>query len=184
MRARVVLLAGLLVVAVVALAAPADGERRIASSLATPVDLAFRGDGALLFAELNSGNVRSIADEGAAPQQVARVPASGGGNGGFTGLAVDPSDGRTLYVVYSADKASAPHGKVNRVSKISDGAETILLDDIPWAEFHVGGRIAVGPDGNLYVTTGDNGGPTGEDYTRLPGHYPDDPVQDPQSLVG
>ncbi|MAG78622.1 quinoprotein glucose dehydrogenase, partial [archaeon] len=33
--------------------------------------------------------------------------------------------------------------------------ETILLDDIPSARFHDGGRIKFGPDGKLYITTGD-----------------------------
>lgn len=165
--------------------AATDGERRVASGLATPVDVALRSDGTLLFAELASGDVRALRADGSLGDIVAHVPASVGGNGGFTGLAIDPDDPRVLYAVYSFDKASAPHGKVNRVSKLVDGAETVLLDDIPWAQFHVGGRVAVGPDGLLYVTTGDNGGPTGLDYTRLADPaLSGDAAQDPASLVG
>lgn len=161
-----------------------NGKTRLASGLAIPDEVAFRSDGVLLVAALNTGDVRSLADEGAPWSLVAHVAASPGGNGGFTGLATDPADAHALYVVYSVDKPSAPHGKVNRVSKLVDGTETVLLDDIPWADFHTGGRIALGPDGFLYVTTGDNGGPTGEDYTRKPGDYPGDPVQDPMSRIG
>jgi glucose/arabinose dehydrogenase len=154
------LLAVAALLAGIALAAT-DGQTRIASSLAIPVDVAFRADGSLVFAELNAGNVRTLPDENRAPTLVAHVPASAGGNGGFTGIAPDPSDARTLYVVYSVDKPGATHGKVNRVSKLVGATETVLFDDIPWADFHDGGRIALGSDGFLYVSTGDNGGPTG-----------------------
>lgn len=165
-------------------AAAQAASGRVAQGLAAPVDLAFAPDGRLLYAELETGVVRELRPDGTPGEPIVDLPASPGGNGGFTGLAVDPADARTLYVVYSTEKASAPHGKVNRVSKVVDGQETVLLDDLPWAEFHVGGRVAVGPDGFLYVTTGDNGGPTGQDYTREPGAYPGDAAQDPQRLEG
>src|SRR5690348_4570328 len=90
--------------------AAVDGQTKIASSVPIPVDLAFRGsEGTLYDAELNTGNVRSLASVGASPALVAHVPASPGGNGGFTGLAPDPNDAHTFFVVYSHDNASAPH---------------------------------------------------------------------------
>lgn len=180
MRVPLACAVALLVVAPLALAVETD---EVASGLSSPVDLAFRPDGTLVLAELDSGKARELRADGTTGSSLFTLPSSEGGNGGLTGLAVD-ADGRTMYVVYSHEKASAPHGKVQRVSKVVDGVETVLLDDIPWAPFHVGGRIAIGPDGNLYVTTGDNGGPTGKDYTREPGSYPGDKAQDPRSLIG
>lgn len=166
------------------LVAPSAGAavsaRSIGSSLSYPAELAFRADGALLYAELASGNVRALTDENAAPTTLAHVAASAGGDGGFTGLATDPADGKTFFVMYSMAKSGAPNGKVERVSRITDGVETVLLDNLPWAMHHDGGRVALSPDGrHLYVTIGDEG-----DYTRQPGNYPGDPAQDPTSLKG
>ena len=58
-----------------------------------------------------------------------------------------------IYLYYT-------HSKANRVSRfiLKEGQliwEKILLDNIPNARFHDGGRIKFGPDKNLYVTTGD-----------------------------
>ena len=57
-----------------------------------------------------------------------------------------------IYVYYS-------HEKGNRVSRFvlneKLGDEFILLDNIPSAMFHDGGRIKFGPDNKLYITTGD-----------------------------
>ena len=48
--------------------------------------------------------------------------------------------------------------------------EFILLDDIPSARFHDGGRIKFGPDGLLYITTGDATVPsTAQDLNSLAG---------------
>src|SRR5437764_5778997 len=98
MRPALLLALAMLALGAIALAAPVDGHRLLASGLAFPVDLAFRPDGALLLAELNTGNVRELRSDGTTSAVLAHVPASPGGNGGFTGLAVDPSDARTLYV--------------------------------------------------------------------------------------
>lgn len=129
---------------------------RLAGDLDLPVDLAFDAKGALWFAEVNSGDVRQVLGGGKVSAPVLHVAASPGGNGGFTGLAADPDRAGAFYAVYSFDKPEAVHGKVNRVVRIEDGKETVLLDDLPWFTDHDGGRVAVGPDGYLYVTTGDN----------------------------
>jgi glucose/arabinose dehydrogenase len=51
-------------------------------------------------------------------------------------------------------------GQFNRVIVLrTNGAEwteeKILLDRIPSAAYHHGGRLKIGPDGLLYITTGD-----------------------------
>ncbi|HVL48533.1 MAG TPA: PQQ-dependent sugar dehydrogenase [Candidatus Thermoplasmatota archaeon] len=149
--------AALLVVAALATPAAAAAEPEVvATDLETPVDLTFAPDGTLHFAELLTGRVRAIGPDGVVTEPVFSIPASGGGNGGFTGLAADPVEAGVFYVHYSMEKPGAERGKVNRISRVANGVETVLVDDIPWAMLHDGGRVAVGPDGILWATTGDN----------------------------
>ena len=73
---------------------------------------------------------------------------------GLLGIAVDPEfvENRFVYLYYT-------HENGNRVSRFVLNEklqeEFILLDNIPNARFHNGGRIKFGPDGKLYITTGD-----------------------------
>lgn len=95
-----------------------------------------------------------------------------GGEGGTLGVAVSPDD-RYLFVYYTADTGG---GLVNRVARYDlqaddvGGTETAVIDDIPAADRHNGGRIAFGPDGYLWVTTGDA--------------HQSDLARDPASLAG
>ncbi len=79
---------------------------------------------------------------------------------GLNGLALHPDfpDEPWVYVMYTVDKAG--DAVANRVSRFREvngrGAdEEVLLDDLPGATNHNGGRIRFGPDGMLYVGTGD-----------------------------
>ncbi|MFB6294965.1 MAG: sorbosone dehydrogenase family protein [Candidatus Nanohaloarchaea archaeon] len=96
-----------------------------------------------------------------------------GGTFGLLGLAVHPDfeENRYIYLYYTTgfDTALNRYGSfhnqdnnfiLNRVSRFrltDDGLrnETVLLDDLPGSIYHAGGRLEFGPDGNLYVTTGD-----------------------------
>jgi len=76
------------------------------------------------------------------------------GEGGLLGLAVAP-DERQVFVYYTA-------AEDNRIAAMSFDGRTlgeprVILDGIPEAQIHNGGRMVVGPDGNLYVGTGDAG---------------------------
>ncbi len=76
------------------------------------------------------------------------------GEGGLLGLAVAP-DERQVFVYYTA-------ADDNRIAAMSFDGRTlgeprVILDGIPKAQIHNGGRMVVGPDGNLYVGTGDAG---------------------------
>ncbi|WP_277554850.1 PQQ-dependent sugar dehydrogenase [Halobaculum limi] len=98
-----------------------------------------------------------------------------GGEGGTLGVAVHPDypDVEVLYVYYTA---SVDDGKVNRVSRFDLSAddpaatERPVVADIPANRFHNGGRLTFGPEGSLWVTTGDAGsGELAADPGALPG---------------
>ncbi|MFD7072622.1 PQQ-dependent sugar dehydrogenase [Nocardioides sp. NPDC059952] len=79
------------------------------------------------------------------------------GGSGLMGLALAENfaDSGTAYVYYTYEG----DGLTNRIAEVSfDGSswqETrVLLDGIPGHDLYNGGRIAIGPDGDLYATTG------------------------------
>ena len=79
---------------------------------------------------------------------------------GLNGLALHPQfpDEPWVYVMYTVERGGDE--VTNRVSRFREvdgrGAdEDVILDDIPGATNHNGGRIKFGPDGMLYIGTGD-----------------------------
>jgi glucose/arabinose dehydrogenase len=82
------------------------------------------------------------------------------GEGGLLGIATHPNfaENRYLYVYQTVDR----EGVENTVRRFEVDFrtrtltnETVIIDGIPSDRFHNGGRIAFGPDGYLYLTTGD-----------------------------
>ncbi|MFI6508025.1 PQQ-dependent sugar dehydrogenase [Streptosporangium sp. NPDC050855] len=78
-----------------------------------------------------------------------------GGEGGLLGVAVDPNwaSNRYVYFFHTASEG-------NRIARMtydgtSLGGYTALVRNIPKNRYHNGGRLAFGPDGYLYATTGD-----------------------------
>jgi len=94
------------------------------------------------------------------------------GQAGMNGVAVDPDfeENRFVYVYSSSSMSDPPSNRVLRFTVNEDFAEvsdrTDIVEDIPYKPeatdqpfggpgAHNGGRIRFGPDGYLYVTTGD-----------------------------
>ncbi|MEO9363899.1 MAG: PQQ-dependent sugar dehydrogenase [Nitrososphaera sp.] len=151
----------------------------VASNLHIPWSIAFAPDGRIFFTE-RVGNVRMIEANGTLAQQpVAKIGAVAAiGEGGLLGLALDPDFEKNHYVyLYYTYSSGIPFfgGSANRVSKFTEKDNTlvneqILLDKIPAASNHDGGRIKFGPDGKLYVTTGDaTNGSQSQDLGSLAG---------------
>lgn len=85
---------------------------------------------------------------------VGNISVKAQGESGLLGLAVDPefSKNNYIYVYYTGNNSN----KISRFTlnqKLEN--ETILVDNIPSASIHDGGRLKFGPDGKLYATTGD-----------------------------
>lgn len=106
---------------------------------------------------------------------------------GLLGLAFDPqyTSNKRFYVFYSAPlRAEGPEGwnHTNYVAeyKVSDNADVadvtseaiILAIDHPQAN-HNAGMIAFGPDGYLYISTGDGGGGNDNGIGHVDDWYPD-----------
>ena len=138
----------------------------ITQNLQVPWAIDFLPNNTMIFTQRN-GDVKIIDPEGS--ETVGTINVTARGESGLLGLAVDPefSNNSYIYVYYTA-----PDG--NRVSRfVLNGTiknETVLLDKIPSNTIHNGGRIKFGPDGMLYITTGDAGNNgTAQDLNSLAG---------------
>ena len=132
----------------------------IATALDFPWALAFAPDGRLFITE-RPGRVR-ILDLAARTSETALIldDVSAPGAAGALGLALDPDYAQTrlVYLYYTARVSAG--GAVNRVVRYREtggrlGERAVLIDNIPAAGIHDGGRLRFGPDGLLYVTNGD-----------------------------
>ena len=129
----------------------------IATGLPLPWGLAFLPDGTALVTLRDQAEVLLIAT-GAAPVSLGRVPGViPGGEGGLLGIAVSPtfaSDRAVFVYLTSADDNRVMRMTLDGVS-LKPGA--VIVKGIAKAGNHDGGRLAFGPDGFLYVATGDAG---------------------------
>lgn len=94
------------------------------------------------------------------------------GEGGLLGLAVPPDTGSSSEGVLYAYLTTDVDNRVVRLpwSPRGLGDPEVIIDGIPRASIHNGGRVAFGPDGMLYIATGDAGQPElAQDRTSLGG---------------
>jgi glucose/arabinose dehydrogenase len=143
----------------------------VATGLEIPWEIAFMPDGRALVTE-RPGRIRMLDKDGKlAADPVATVDVSEQGEGGLLGLALDPDFARNglVYLYFTTPEAM----KLERWRFGEDGMqrEADLIDGtIQAGVVHDSGRIAFGPDKDLYVATGEAGQP--------------ELAQDPQSLNG
>lgn len=149
------------------------GYDTIASGLEVPWALAFAPDGRMFVTE-RPGRIRVIQKGVLASKPWATLDVVAQGEAGLMGIAVAPDFASSRHVFVCATQRSGRQ-LVNRVIRLTDrdGAgvdPVVVVDGIPSAEFHAGDAVAFGPDGMLYVATGD---------ARSPGS-----AQDAKSLAG
>lgn len=133
---------------------PTGRPRDVTTGLGAPWSVVFR-DGTALISERDSARILELLDDGTT-RLVGRVPGvSAFGEAGLLGLAVD--EGGRLYVYSTGERENRVQRfrLAGRPGSLTLGAPTTILRGIPAAATHNGGRIAFGPDGMLYVATGD-----------------------------
>jgi glucose/arabinose dehydrogenase len=130
------------------------GVTDVSTNLDVPWGIAFLPDGSALIAERNSGAIKHMSSSGAVKDVGSVAGVAARGEGGLLGLA---TAGPTVFAYLTT-------GQDNRVVRMGfDGTalteQSPILTGIPAASVHDGGRIAFGPDGKLYVATGEAGNP-------------------------
>ena len=138
----------------------------LAENLSIPWAMDFLPNNTMIFTQ--RGGAVSLLDNGVV-KNVGNISVTAVGESGLLGVAVDPefSQNKYIYLYYTSSRG-------NRISRfvLTDKLqnETILLDNIPSASIHNGGRIKFGPDGKLYITTGDaNNRSSAQDINSLSG---------------
>jgi glucose/arabinose dehydrogenase len=126
----------------------------VARGLSVPWGLAVLPDGVALVSERDTARLRLVHPDGRVTD-IGTVPGVvHGGEGGLLGVAVSPSFA-TDRMVY-AYLTTGSDNRVVRTPFDAVGSEVqTLVSGIPKASVHNGGRIAFGPDGMLYIGTGD-----------------------------
>ncbi|MEM9491920.1 MAG: PQQ-dependent sugar dehydrogenase, partial [Myxococcota bacterium] len=138
----------------------------VAAGLEIPWSIDWLPDGDMLVTE-RTGAILAISPAGES-RTVARIELDAAtAEGGLLGLAVHPdfADSRWFYLYYTAVVGGSVVNRVERWLLAEDGQsaapDRMILDEIPALQFHNGGRLRFGPDGHLYIGTGDAGQPDG-----------------------
>ena len=154
----------------------------VVAGLEVPWGLAFLPGGAALVTErpgrlrLVSALTRRKAGAAAKLPLVATIAVDADEEGGLLGVAIHPrfAENHFIYLYMTVREQGRKSNRVERWRLSDDFAsarfDRRIVEDIPSAAYHDGGRIRFGPDGMLYVGTGDGRNP--------------DASQDPASLGG
>ena len=134
--------------------------RTLVTGLEVPWGVAFLPDGNALVTERKSARLLRVAPDGGVTPVGTVAGVVPQGEGGLMGIAVSPAftTDRTIVVAYT----SATDNRVVRLRVADDGtvdgaAQQVVVSGIVKGGIHNGGAVAFGPDGLLYVGTGEAG---------------------------
>ncbi len=146
---------------------------RVTTETDLPWGLTTLPDGQVLYGRRDTFEIVRLDPATGTKTVVGRMPNVAGtdGEGGVLGLAVasDFAADPWLYVMHT----SSTDNRVVRVrytGGVLTGTPEVLLTGIPRNKYHNGGRLRFGPDGKLYISTGDGqNGDWAQDLTVLAG---------------
>ena len=159
----------------------------VAQNLDVPWSVAFH-DGIPLVSERDSARILELGEDGTSRELMMVDGVQPSGEGGLLGIEVD-DDHLYAYFTSADDNRIVRFPLSGAAGSLSIGDPETVLDGIPAAGNHNGGRIAFGPDGMLYATAGDAGDrPAAQDIDSLAGKIlrmsPDGDVPDDNPFPG
>src|SRR5215813_314318 len=155
---------------------PGFTETQVAFGLSSPTSMVVAPDGRLFVCE-EGGAIRVIKNNALLSTPFATVNTDPSQERGLLGITVDPnfSANGFVYVFYTT-VVPGIHTRISRLTANGDvalaGSEVALLDlnNLSSDSNHIGGAIHFGPDGKLYIATGDDGdGTNSQSMTSLQG---------------
>ena len=130
----------------------------VIAKLEVPWSIVFTPDGRMIFTE-RPGRVRVFEKGRLRPEPLAVIPdVERGSESGLMGLTLHPNfaENHLLYLAYAYSQDGV-RVRVVRFRETGDGLtdRKLIIEGIPAQTFHAGTRLRFGPDGKLYITTGD-----------------------------
>ena len=135
-----------------------SGVEIIVQGLQAPRSIDISKDGRIFVSE-KRGSIRVVDNGTLLTEPVGDIKAENIGDAGLLGLTLHPNftQNHLFYVYYTYSNST---GLFNKVLTLKESNNRIIdsktiLDGIPGNDYRDGGRIKFGPDGKLYVSTGD-----------------------------
>ena len=132
-------------------------------NLQIPWALLFLPGGDALVSE-RPGRILRVPKGATEPVAYAEIDAHHNGDSGLMGMALHPDFERQpyVYIMYAYSKGGRQQARVQRLKHQGTRAipDEVIVEGLSALRYHIGGRIAFGPDGMLYIGTGDVGRPS------------------------
>lgn len=164
----------------------------VAKGLDVPWEILWGPDDHIWITE-RSGKVKRINPDTKAIQTLLELTVAGQGESGLLGMALNPNftEEPLVYLAYNYTDGNSIRERLVRYSYEQDRLinEEVLIDNISGNSYHDGARLLFGPDGKLYMTTGDAGDmPLSQNLSSLNGKLlrinPDGSIPDDNPIEG